>query len=285
MDFLNDFDTSSNSSSSSQQKKTKPKKKKNTLFSLFDDNEGTATPRQQQQKKNSSASSVPDKKTKPKKKKKTKRSKFDMAFADDDDNDAESSDDNEGKSAAAQSALQTAGKSDATRFDDGNLQPVATKVVASASHYDEENPEDSKERKAAKLRLRNNIEAQRAEKVAEMKIQMEREQKDREEMQDMRSDVEARLVSWEKNSKGQRKDIRALLSGLNGVLWSGSRWTHKALGDLLTYNQLKRAKKIAMIVVHPDKNSDASVERKATAERCFTVIHEAWEVYMATNPQ
>lgn len=59
------------------------------------------------------------------------------------------------------------------------------------------------------------------------------------------------ILDW---IEGKERNIRALLSTLNTVLWDGeTRWKAVSMADLVTPDQVKKYYRRAVLVVHPDK--------------------------------
>lgn len=61
----------------------------------------------------------------------------------------------------------------------------------------------------------------------------------------------AQILDW---IEGKERNIRALISTLHTVLWEGeTRWKPMGMADLVTPDQVKKAYRKAVLVVHPDK--------------------------------
>lgn len=59
------------------------------------------------------------------------------------------------------------------------------------------------------------------------------------------------ILDW---IEGKERNIRALLSTLNTVLWEGeTRWKPVSMADLVTPDQVKKYYRKAALIVHPDK--------------------------------
>lgn len=59
------------------------------------------------------------------------------------------------------------------------------------------------------------------------------------------------ILDW---IEGKERNIRALLSTLNTVLWEGeTRWKSVSMADLVTPEQVKKYYRKAVLIVHPDK--------------------------------
>lgn len=63
--------------------------------------------------------------------------------------------------------------------------------------------------------------------------------------------VMLQILDW---IEGKERNIRALLSTLNTVLWEGeTRWKPVGMADLVTPDQVKKYYRKAVLIVHPDK--------------------------------
>lgn len=63
--------------------------------------------------------------------------------------------------------------------------------------------------------------------------------------------VMLQILDW---IEGKERNIRALLSTLNTVLWEGeTRWKPVSMADLVTPDQVKKYYRKAALIVHPDK--------------------------------
>lgn len=63
--------------------------------------------------------------------------------------------------------------------------------------------------------------------------------------------VMLQILDW---IEGKERNIRALLSTLDTVLWDGeTRWKPVSMADLVTPDQVKKYYRKAALVVHPDK--------------------------------
>ena len=74
---------------------------------------------------------------------------------------------------------------------------------------------------------------------------------------------------------GKKRQLRALLSSLDKVLWEGSGWKSINLGDVLDGKKARRAYLKASLKVHPDKTKDLNPEQKFIATRVFDALSQA----------
>ncbi|KAK6040110.1 DnaJ domain protein [Cooperia oncophora] len=87
--------------------------------------------------------------------------------------------------------------------------------------------------------------------------------------------VAEKIYNW---TGGKERNIRALLSSLNDVLWEGAEnWQQPRMGDLLSASQVKRSYYKACLVVHPDKQVGEPHEMLARA--IFTELNDAWNAF------
>lgn len=107
------------------------------------------------------------------------------------------------------------------------------------------------------------------------KLQLEEEEKLRSLKLEARNEAQTAINKWSLNDDGRVKDIRALISTLHEVLWTGANWNIVSLGDLLMEAQLKKAIMKARLLCHPDKVSKESAEVQARAEGIFQALTEA----------
>lgn len=75
----------------------------------------------------------------------------------------------------------------------------------------------------------------------------ERQEAERLELHDV---VHTRIGNWKNGKEG---NLRALLAGLDTVLWEGSGWTKIGMGELLVPQRCKVAYMKGIAKVHPDK--------------------------------
>ncbi|OBT95924.1 hypothetical protein VE01_06104 [Pseudogymnoascus verrucosus] len=93
--------------------------------------------------------------------------------------------------------------------------------------------------------------------------------------------VDARIAAWR---DGRRDNLRALLGGLDNVLWEGSGWKKVGMHDLIMNGKVKINYMKAIAKVHPDKLSQgASTEVKMISSAVFSTLNEAWDKFKAEN--
>lgn len=78
--------------------------------------------------------------------------------------------------------------------------------------------------------------------------------------------------------EGKERNIRALLSTLNTVLWEGeTRWRPVGMADLVTPDQVKKYYRKAVLIVHPDKATGQPYEDYA--RMIFMELNDAWSEF------
>lgn len=100
-------------------------------------------------------------------------------------------------------------------------------------------------------------------------------------------EMEAQLVDenirlW---STGKEAEIRLLLSTLHHILWPESGWIAIPLSNLIKSSQVKKAYQRAQLCLHPDKlqQRGATVPQKYIAEKTFSVLQDAWAVFISQD--
>lgn len=147
---------------------------------------------------------------------------------------------------------------------------------------DENHPElrgltgDARAAKRVELRKRAEVEAQQ-KKVAELRARDEATAKSAEDFARVKGALQDKLNSWA-GAKGNEKNVRALLSTLHSVLWDGARW--KPVTVLVQPLEVKKAFRLSMLVVHPDKiDKNAAPEVKFIAQHCFDALKTQYAVF------
>ncbi|XP_058491960.1 cyclin-G-associated kinase [Solea solea] len=87
--------------------------------------------------------------------------------------------------------------------------------------------------------------------------------------------LKLQILDW---IEGKERNIRALLSTLNTVLWEGeTRWKPVGMADLVTPDQVKKYYRKAVLVVHPDKATGQPYEHYA--KMIFMELNDAWSEF------
>lgn len=86
------------------------------------------------------------------------------------------------------------------------------------------------------------------------------------------------LMAWAKTPDGTAfKDIKALLSTMDKVMWENSGWEPVSLADLLEPAKVKKAYRKAIIMCHPDRQQDAAADVQVRADRIFEALNAAFK--------
>ncbi|MGH0143802.1 UNVERIFIED_CONTAM: hypothetical protein FKN15_063772 [Acipenser sinensis] len=84
-----------------------------------------------------------------------------------------------------------------------------------------------------------------------------------------------KILDW---IEGKERNIRALLSTLQTVLWEGeNKWKPVGMADLLTPDQVKKYYRKAVLIVHPDKATGQPYEQYA--KMIFMELNDAWSEF------
>ncbi|CAO3625088.1 unnamed protein product [Cunninghamella echinulata] len=114
--------------------------------------------------------------------------------------------------------------------------------------------------------------------MRERQAKLAKEEAERLEKTDI---VDIRIQSWK---KGKEKNLRALLTTLDTVLWPSVQWQGATINELLEPKKVKICYMKAIAKVHPDKlSSSATVEQRLLASGVFTVLNQAWDDFRTNN--
>ncbi|RXM97689.1 Cyclin-G-associated kinase [Acipenser ruthenus] len=87
--------------------------------------------------------------------------------------------------------------------------------------------------------------------------------------------LKLQILDW---IEGKERNIRALLSTLQTVLWEGeNKWKPVGMADLLTPDQVKKYYRKAVLIVHPDKATGQPYEQYA--KMIFMELNDAWSEF------
>lgn len=78
--------------------------------------------------------------------------------------------------------------------------------------------------------------------------------------------------------EGKEKNVRALLSSLQNILWPGANWKPVSMATLMDNNQVKKAYQKACLLVHPDKVVKGDHEQ--LAHEIFIELTQAYDLFM-----
>ena len=129
--------------------------------------------------------------------------------------------------------------------------------------------------------IRKRVEEMEEAQVAAKKELRDREDKKKmeaEELEAVRGKLEPRLKAW-CEEYGKKRQLRALLSSLDKVLWEDSGWKPLSLGDVLNPKQARKWYLKASLKVHPDKTHGLDAEKRFIANRVFDALSQANSVF------
>lgn len=135
-------------------------------------------------------------------------------------------------------------------------------------------------REALKQQFEAHVESKAQAAAAEIR-KIDEDKKKYEDLKFQMADaVEQRVTAWA-GPKHTRKNLRAMLSTFDSVLWeeARSKWKPVGLHEIVMPDQVKKVHRKAILLVHPDKVGGASMESKFLAEQVHAVLHEALEVF------
>ena len=83
------------------------------------------------------------------------------------------------------------------------------------------------------------------------------------------------MTRWE---RANRNNMRAAIASVHTVLWEGCGWKPVSLTDLITFDDVKRAWRKAVVIIHPDKvkQKGGTADQAYIASLVFDVLKEAW---------
>ena len=92
------------------------------------------------------------------------------------------------------------------------------------------------------------------------------------------------LDKWSHEDSGKLRDVRALLSTMQKVLWPESGWDACSLGELmLSEAAVKKCWRKAVILCHPDRHQNSSAEQQYRADRIFGAVNDAFKIFNGAN--
>jgi glycyl-tRNA synthetase beta subunit len=152
-----------------------------------------------------------------------------------------------------------------------DLSSVANRVQVEVESHETDTAERAALRQARAQRVQDRIDKQLKEKVDRDTA----EAKERELQSDLKQKTSDRVSAWKKQSEG---NIMGLLASLHTVIWEDSGWQPKSMGDLLENNGVKKAYRLAILKLHPDKvkQQHGDTETLVLADMIFDTLKEAW---------
>ena len=168
------------------------------------------------------------------------------------------------------------------RWDDVDQRYVAVEVVEevrigiqAVSIGNEDLSSKAPEVQQAILERRQALQDAQEEKRARLRAQRSAAESEADAQITLKAQLDPQLKRWSEDH-GKKKNIRALLSGMDQVMWEGSGWKPISIGDLLEPKKVKRAYYKASRFVHPDKLVNLSVEQRFVGKRIFDALSQAY---------
>ncbi|KAI9765496.1 MAG: hypothetical protein M1840_007322 [Geoglossum simile] len=135
--------------------------------------------------------------------------------------------------------------------------------------------------KPSSLSVRAAAMATSAEAVARLRAANAAAEKVDDEKFALTDAVDAKLAAWKSGKEG---NIRALLAGLDTVLWAGAGWKKVGLHELVLANKVKVVYMKGIAKVHPDKiPTSATTEQRMISAAVFSTLNEAWDKFKKEN--
>ena len=98
------------------------------------------------------------------------------------------------------------------------------------------------------------------------------------EMDRLRQVLGPKLKLWSEDH-GKKKNIRALLAGMDKVMWPEANWKAISIGDLLQPTQVKKAYYKASRYCHPDKLVGLTSEQRFIGQTVFDALSQAYTAF------
>jgi len=133
------------------------------------------------------------------------------------------------------------------------------KLVAEREAYERKRVEDATARQQEASRAEEELKQSKVKKNQELGVEMDR---------------------WAKTPDGQNfKDIKVLLSTMHTVTWPNAGWKELPLAELVSSDSnVKKWYRKAILIVHPDKQTEAAPDQQVRADRIFQALNEAFKV-------
>mmetsp|Transcript_7792 Transcript_7792/g.10870 ORF Transcript_7792/g.10870 Transcript_7792/m.10870 type:complete len:381 (+) Transcript_7792:49-1191(+) len=199
------------------------------------------------------------------------------------------------KSSLASNFSDRANPSPSVSFDIAKPPPPATNSAATTNFFDTENehshlhiddepvstlsPAEEKARMQQaiherKQSLADTIADNQNQAKEEMRKRQEQEDEEQKECDRLRQTLGPKLKDWSEEF-GRKKNIRALLAGMDKVMWAEANWKSISIADLLEPSKVKKAYYKASRYVHPDKLVGLSVEQRFIGKTIFDALTQA----------
>ncbi|KAI7903524.1 uncharacterized protein BX663DRAFT_485669 [Cokeromyces recurvatus] len=136
-------------------------------------------------------------------------------------------------------------------------------------------------KKSTKLTQAELDEINKSKAVQEMREREKKKEAEEAERFEKEDKVNHQLKVW---ISGKDKNLRALLSSLDMILWPGVQWKGVMMSELLDAKKCKMTYMKAIAKVHPDKlPANSTVEQRLLASGIFTALNQAWDVFKTEN--
>lgn len=120
----------------------------------------------------------------------------------------------------------------------------------------------------------------KVKEALEFKLELDANaKKEAEELESAKNQHDKQLSEWAA-SNNEKRNIRTLLTTMQNVLWPNNKWKTVTLGDVIDSRKVKLTYRKAMLVVHPDRCSNATAEVRFIAKRIFEAINEAYQEFL-----
>lgn len=125
--------------------------------------------------------------------------------------------------------------------------------------------------------------AQVAAKVDAAREHLASEEREKEEKRLAGGEVDQRCEAWA-GPKSSRKNIRALLTTIQTVMWDNSRWNTVGLHEVVQPQQVRKVYRKAILQIHPDKlPPDASVPVQCMAQKVFDILQSEYDKFRVSE--
>ena len=124
------------------------------------------------------------------------------------------------------------------------------------------------------------IDAKRAEHL----LALEQQKKDIEKRDHIHEKLKGKLLAWSGDPKaGTLKNIRALLSTLDQILWEGAKWKPLSMADMVQVPKVKKCYYKAVRLVHPDRSQTGTIEQQYISGWVMDSLKIAWDKFQSTE--
>ena len=135
------------------------------------------------------------------------------------------------------------------------------------------------------IRQRQREEQKRIDKAHEIHLQKKKQEiQNQLDRETVKGELQEKLLAWSGDiNKGTLKNIRALLTTMDSVLWEGSGWKTVTLADWVQSSKVKIKYYKAIRMLHPDRSQKAEPRQKYISEQIFTALNAAWDKFQRTE--